>query len=594
MFYRHLLITCLMYGLVNPVWAEPGQGDLADTIINPVLEELETQENSLQDAEAIADVLDPVTAYQATENAKDIVEAETPEISVNDPGNSPEISGIAGSSLIKDVVLVLDNSGSMKKNDPQFLTNNAVTEFINNLDESTRAAIVIFDQDVRMAVPLTDISSTSRQGLLDSLSQINYKGLYTNSPAAIESAIYDLKNNGREEARKIIVFMTDGIVDTGNADRDLEKTKWLKEDLAADASDAGIRIFGIAFTENADFELIQSLAQKTDGEYYRALLADDLQNVFSKLNTLINKPDEPDIVEKVETRIIEKIVEKVVEPKSEPIIARVPASGTQVPDESERKRSVLILVALAVLILAVIAMVLMLLRGNKSKSRDEETAQEAYLNDIHGITKQASFALGNKPTMLGRVAGKDTEYLNYFVIPETTIGRRHSLIEYKDFSYWIIDQGSINGTFVNDRAVTSEVRLKHGDIIRLHKIEFEFVIPEMADSGMTVISKTVIAGMGVPGDDEATLMPGANQSATSHDELDEIDLPEPDFDFDITGTADSIDSDDDEEDTVMRGDIPPAAENADGSDETIMLDDDSADEDVMEGYDDDDATIRPD
>jgi uncharacterized protein YegL len=536
MFYRHLLITCLMYGLVTPVWAEPGQGDLADTIINPVLEELETQENSLQDAEAVVDiVLDPVTTYQTIENATDIVEAETPETSVNDPGNSsgnsPGVSGVAENSLIKDIVLVLDNSGSMKKNDPKFLTNNAVTEFINNLDESTRAAIVIFDQDVRMAVPLTDISPTFRQGLLDSLSQINYKGLYTNSPAAIESAIYDLKNNGREEARKIIVFMTDGIVDTGNADRDLEKTKWLKEDLAADAADAGIRIFGIAFTENADFELIQSLAQKTKGEYYRALLADDLQNVFSKLNALINKPDEPEIVEKVETRIIEKIVEKVVEPKPEPIIVKVPASE-QVPDESERKRSVLILVALAVLILAVIAMVLMLLRGNKSKSRDEETAQEAYLNDIHGITKQASFALGNKPAMLGRVAGKDTEYLNYFVIPE------------------------------------------------------------MADSGMTVISKTVIAGMGVPGENEATLMPGRNPSATSHDELDEIDLPEPDFDFDITGTADSIDSDDDEEDTVMRGDIP-AVEGSDGSDETIMLDDDSADEDVMEGYDDDDATIRP-
>jgi pSer/pThr/pTyr-binding forkhead associated (FHA) protein/Mg-chelatase subunit ChlD len=592
MFYRHLLITCLIYGLATPVWAEIGQEDLTDTVIVPVLDELATEENSPQAEEVIADVLNPVTTYQATENATDIAEAETPEIETNSPGESE----IAENTLIKDVVLVLDNSGSMKKNDPQFLTKNAVTEFINNLDESTRVAIVIFDQEVKNAVPLTDISSTSRLELLDSLSQINYKGLYTNSPAAIESAIYDLKNVGREEARKIIVFMTDGIVDTGNADRDLEKTKWLKEDLAADAADAGIRIFGIAFTENADFELIQSLAQKTNGEYYRALLADDLQNVFSKLNTLINKPDEPEVVEKVETRIIEKIVEKVVEPATapEPIIIKVPASETQIPDESERKRSVLILVALTVLILAVIAMVLMLLRSSKSKSRDEETAQEAYLNDIHGITKQATFALGNKPTMLGRVAGKDTEYLNYFVIPETTIGRRHSLIEYKDFSYWIIDQGSINGTFVNDRAVTSEVRLKHGDIIRLHKIEFEFVIPEMADSGMTVISKTVIASMGTPSDKAATSMTGADQPAANHDELDEIDLPEPDFDFDITGTADSIVSDDDEEeDTVMRGDIP-AVEVSDGSDETIMLDDDSADEDIMEGYEDDDATIRPD
>jgi len=180
--------------------------------------------------------------------------------------------------------------------------------------------------------------------------------------------------------------MTDGIVDTGNADRDLEKTKWLKEDLAADAADAGIRIFGIAFTENADFELIQSLAQNTDGEYYRALLADDLQKVFSNLNTLINKPDEPEVTMEPETIIIEKIIERVVEPAPAPIVIEVPAAQSQFADDSDQKRSMLILVALVVLILAVIALVILFLRGSRSKSRNEETAQEAYLNDLHGVT----------------------------------------------------------------------------------------------------------------------------------------------------------------------------------------------------------------
>ncbi len=561
-----------MAGLTVPVWAEPDQEASAE------------QDPAATVVEAIEEELTPQAEEDVTE--ENLVEEIDAEIEIAVETEVTEPSSNSASNLIKDVVLVLDNSGSMKKNDPQFLTKHAVTEFINNLDESTRVSIIIFDQDVRTVVPLTEISSSSRQYLLDSLSQINYRGLYTNSPAAIESAIYDLKNNGREEARKVIVFMTDGIVDIGNADRDLEKTKWLKEDLSADAADAGIRIFGIAFTENADFELIQSLAQKTDGEYYRALLADDLQKVFSKLNTLINEPDKPEEITKPEIIIIEKIVERVVESAQAPetIIIKVPAAQPQLADESERKRSMLILVALAVLILAVIAMVLMLLRGSKSKSRDDGTAQEAYLNDIHGVTGQASFALGNKPTMMGRVAGKDTEYLNYFVIPETTIGRRHSLIEYKDFSYWIIDQGSINGTFVNDRPVTSEVRLKHGDIVRLHKVEFEFVMPEMADSGMTVISNTVIASQGTPNSGAATFMPGSPAQATSPDD---IDLPDPDFD--ITGTVDE-----DEKDTIIRGSVPDADDVAESDDDTIMLDDNDGD-DVMEGYDDDDdATIRPD
>jgi len=573
MFYRLLLIIFLMPGLTVPVYAGldqemPAEQDPAATDIQALEEELSPQ--------AVENIVEENIAVELDTEIEIAVETET---------IVTELSSTAEGNLIKDVILVLDNSGSMKKNDPQFLTKHAVTEFINNLDESTRASIVIFDQDVRTAVPLTEISSSSRQILLDSLSQINYKGLYTNSPAAIESAIYDLKNNAREDARKVIVFMTDGIVDTGNADRDLEKTKWLKEDLAADAADAGIRIFGIAFTENADFELIQSLAQNTNGEYYRALLADDLHKVFSKLNTLINEPEKPEVSMEPETIIIEKIIERIIEPAPAPIIIEVPATQSQFADDSERKRSTLTLVTLVVLILAVIALMLLFLKSIRSKSRDEDTAQEAYLNDLHGVTGHTSFALGNKPTMLGRVAGKDADHLNYFVIPETTIGRRHSLIEYKDFSYWIIDQGSINGTFVNNRAVTSEVRLKHGDVIRLHKVEFEFVMPEMEDSGMTVISNTVIAKQGTPSSEAATLVPGSSTPATSSDDA---ELPEPDFDFDITGAVDE-----DEEDTVIRGSDSAADKDPESSDETIMLDDDDGD-DVMEGYDDDDATIRPD
>ena len=71
------------------------------------------------------------------------------------------------------------NSGSMKSNDPQFLTPKAVTEFINQLDYSTRLGIVIFDQKVTLAHPLTEVSEQSRSEMLSSLDKINYKGLYT-------------------------------------------------------------------------------------------------------------------------------------------------------------------------------------------------------------------------------------------------------------------------------------------------------------------------------------------------------------------------------------------------------------------------------
>ncbi|MBF8268589.1 MAG: hypothetical protein HW386_298 [Gammaproteobacteria bacterium] len=430
---------------------------------------------------------------------------------------NPAVSGVidadSDNELEKDIILVLDNSGSMRQNDPGFLAKQVVTEFISGLDESTRLAIIVFDQDVSLVVPLTQVNLANRDVLLVSLDRVTYRGLFTDSPAAMERAIYELKNNGSGTAQKLIVFMTDGIVDTGNAEQDLDKSKWLRESLAPDAADAGIRIFGIAFTEDADFRLIQSLAQESGGEYYRALQAEDLGHVFEQIHTIIQEP--PKAVSSAEPQ-------SASAPAPPPqVIIEVPAQSVPAMDREERIRSMIMIVAAAMLILAVLAILILLLRrshGAGATVAGDEFVTEAYLNDIHGHTAQSSYKLGKKPTMLGRVAGMDTEHLDYFVIPQSTIGRRHSLIEYKDYAYWIVDQGSINGTFVNDVPITSEVRLKHGDKVRLHKFEFEFAMPEMVDAGMTVVSQTMLAAQS-PDEAEATEMKGAGFAADNKFDL---------------------------------------------------------------------------
>ena len=497
----------------------------------------------------------------------------SPDVTESTPAPAP----VQETSVAKDIVLVLDNSGSMKKNDPQFIARQAVIEFITGLDEATRVAVIIFDQTVRLAVPLVDMSEATRETILQSLDQINYKGLYTDSPAGIERAIYELKTNGRQDAQKIIVFMTDGIVDTGNAEQDREKAKWLKEELAADAADSAIRIFGIAYTENADYYLIQSITQTTGGEYYRALQASELNSVFTQVFTLINKPPE------AEPEPLEAAPEppQPVAPPA-PIIIEVPVQP-QPESKGARMNSMLIMAALAVMIIAVIFLVLMVMRTARRKPADDIIAPEAHLNDICGYTPQASYKLGSMPTILGRTAGTDTDHMNYIVIPQTTIGRRHALIEYKEYAYWIVDQGSINGTFVNDQMITGETRLKHGDKVRLHKYEFEFVMPEMVEAGMTVVSHTVMAKPEVAQASAATV---ARAGASDAGEITNASEPEPDFDLsDLTGPERQPA---DKEDTVLKGSAPGAGDGEAKGDETIMMDTDVGDTAVT------DATLRPD
>ena len=570
MICRQLKFFFLISALaISPVWAED-----EDLLSDPALETVEalgtetTAPVDESDTEITID--EPVAEDTATGSELSPVEVEN---------EFPLIDVTPASSLIKDVILVLDNSGSMKKNDPGFLASKAVHEFLSSLDDDSRVAVIIFDQSVRVVVPLTEITEESRPAILNSIEKLDYKGLYTDSPAAIEKAIYDLKNNGRENAKKLIVFMTDGIVDTGNVNRDVEKSRWLQQDLAAGAADAEIQIFSIAFTDEADFQLIQALAQRTGGEYYRALKPEDLQNVFTQVHTIINKVPEPE-PEIITPAPVEPPQPVQVAPPP-PVIIEVPVPAQRM-DEEEELRSMMILAALSVLIIAVIFMVLMLIRGSRKKGTEEVYAQEAFLNDINNYTTQSSYKLGSKPTMLGRVAGTDTEHLNYIVIPQTTIGRRHALIEYKDFAYWIIDQGSINGTFVNDQLITSETRLKHGDRIRLHKLEFEFMMPEMVDAGMTMVSKTVMAASGhATSEAEATIARNHNSDYDS-----DMNLPEPDFDL-AGGLDSSVDPDD--EDTMIKGSSAGSSSYQEAPDATLMLD--SNDDEMDEGSD---ATIRPD
>ncbi len=591
--------------------------DMAEDIL-PDEEELDSEvlpeDSSLESVDsALIEIVEDIAPETAEVLEHEVLAEE--EVS-QESFHAADVSINAQETLIKDVVLVLDNSGSMKKNDPNFLVNKAVKEFISQQDENTRVGIVIFDQGVRLPVPLTDASLANREILLNSIENINYKGLFTDSPAGIERAIYELKNNGRADAQKSIIFMTDGIVDTGEPARDLEKSKWLREDLAPDAADNEIKIFGIAFTEAADFQLIQSISQKTDGEYYRALIVDDLQNVFEQINKIINTPPVPEPVTKVVQTVPAEVPAPVVEqaPPPAPVIIEVPVAM----GEEERIRSMIMIAAAIVLTITLLGILILLLRRNRElKTGVEEFAQEAYINDLQGKTDKQTHKLGTKPTMFGRVAGKDTEHLDYIVVNESTIGRRHALIEFKDYSYWIVDQGSINGTFVNGQPVNSEVRLKHGDRIRLHKCDFEFIMPEMEDSGMTVISNTVFAAQPVDDSEDATQMrehdSGSiddSEDATEIRDSDGASMEEPDMvagadmDFDITGTAsadelsDLYEPDPDEEDTIIR-DLPSAEkktlepdfsldeDDINSDDETIMLDDDDPDID-------EDATLRKD
>lgn len=395
-------------------------------------------------------------------------------------------------SIPNDTVLLIDNSGSMKKNDPFFLTKKAVTWFVENLPEDMQIEILIFDSDVKVAAPLTLATQTSKYEILANIDKIDYRGRFTNIPAAMERAIYDLKMEGRSKSQKSIIFITDGIVDTGDKARDMEKVRWLRENLSEDAAKSGIKIFGVALSDQADFELIQSLAIKTNGEYYRAFKADDIEKIFSKIIDSLLIEIQPEIVSAPPPpptptpppTLIQPIVPSKVEDKGMPVLMIIQIA----------------LVCLLIIMIVVAASIILNKRRKATRVVSgfgpvvEESMPSVTLEDLSGVSGQSTYEIKEKTTMIGRLARSGGSIVNQIAINKDTISYQHAVIEYRDYSFRLRDQGSTNGTFVNKKRVTNEVRLKHGDIISFYKFEFRFVVNSIAQADHGELDKTVFAG----------------------------------------------------------------------------------------------------
>ncbi len=416
--------------------------------------------------------------------------------------------GLAAAAVAapQDVMLVLDNSGSMRKNDPDHLAAAAVKDFIDRQANDTRVGLIVFASRPDLLSGLTPLTD-DRSGLRADLRKLDYSGRYTDTASALERALYELRMNGREGAAKSIILMTDGIIDTGSAASDDEKTRWLEHELAPSAKQLGVRVFGVAFTEKADYQLLQSLAHLTGGDYYRAFQARDIDGVLRHISEAISNPatvaaaDESgadsgaastpfrDTASTPPERIV-YVPQKPVaaaQPAAEPIQPAPAASGSH-------GRAWLVTLLLAALVLGSGAWLVYRRRpkavealGRALHIPGVSGPARAVLYDVEVPADIKRYDLTEDMTVIGRIPGQEPR-TQYVIVAEPTVGRRHATIERRGQSYWIRDEGSVNGTFVNGSRISGEQALKHGDMIRIHRREFEFVQPEFFDSDKTLIA----------------------------------------------------------------------------------------------------------
>lgn len=179
-----------------------------------------------------------------------------------------------------DVRLVIDISGSMKRNDPKDLRQPAVNLLTELLPDGSHAGVWTFGREVNMLVPFGQVNDEWRQIAAQKAKEINSVGLYTNIGGALEKASAPGK---KSSSNAHIILLTDGMVDI---DRDpaVNQREWRRivDEIIPELKAQGFSVHTVALSDNADTDLMNKLSLETDGSAAVANHADDLMPAFLK------------------------------------------------------------------------------------------------------------------------------------------------------------------------------------------------------------------------------------------------------------------------------------------------------------------------
>jgi hypothetical protein len=209
----------------------------------------------------------------------------------------------AGQGAAADVILLVDNSAPPFNDQEGFSRafKEALTKALVSLEPNVRMAVFWFDERVHAPGALESLTMGTKRALLQrvfgdktvSMARLDFKGQRSNIRAGFVRAMRELRENGRESARKSIILISDGIAEVTANQLGADLRAWIENVIGPDAQTAGVRLSGIALSEGADLTLFSTMAQMTGGDYVPffesrgGISAQDLIGVMEKLKVMM-------------------------------------------------------------------------------------------------------------------------------------------------------------------------------------------------------------------------------------------------------------------------------------------------------------------
>ncbi len=195
----------------------------------------------------------------------------------------PVRQAVAATEPVSDVRVLIDVSGSMKKNDPQNLRAPAMRMLVGLMPEQSQAGVWTFAKMVNMLVPWKSVNDEWRQNAIDKSKGIHSLGLFTNIEQVLQKATANQKAPD-PKFRRSMILLSDGFVDIEpNKAASQASRQRILDQIVPRLKKLNITVHTIALSDKADHELLKALSMATDGWYRQANSAEELQRIFLHL-----------------------------------------------------------------------------------------------------------------------------------------------------------------------------------------------------------------------------------------------------------------------------------------------------------------------
>jgi hypothetical protein len=190
-----------------------------------------------------------------------------------------------------DAILVIDNSASMLTTDPSNHRIDAIRLFVSLLGEDDRVALIGFDQSAQLLSDFQPVTAASRRQFESLLQKLAFPtGSYTNLRDPFLK-VDELAQSLREGADPLVILLTDGHMDVGDAREDERLKSVLRDADLPRLVNRKIRLYGLAFTAESDIQLLKQLANASGGFARAVVDPRDLTTVFSDIFQSIKQAD---------------------------------------------------------------------------------------------------------------------------------------------------------------------------------------------------------------------------------------------------------------------------------------------------------------